>query len=59
VFQLEFTGEIKNSKCARLLKTIDNPYLLLQHYNLVIEVAMDDAMVSRAVINTVPDTKVS
>ena len=29
------------------------------HYNLVIEVAMDDAMQSRAIINTVPDTKVS
>ena len=29
------------------------------HYNLVIEVAMDEAMKSRALINTVPDTKVS
>jgi pyruvate dehydrogenase E2 component (dihydrolipoamide acetyltransferase) len=29
------------------------------HYNLVIEVTMDDAMAARAVINNVPDTKVS
>jgi pyruvate dehydrogenase E2 component (dihydrolipoamide acetyltransferase) len=29
------------------------------HYNLVIEVIMDEAMKSRAIINSVPDTKVS
>ncbi|MCL6460563.1 MAG: 2-oxo acid dehydrogenase subunit E2, partial [Flavobacterium micromati] len=29
------------------------------HYNLVIEVTMDNAMASRVIINTVPDTKVS
>jgi pyruvate dehydrogenase E2 component (dihydrolipoamide acetyltransferase) len=29
------------------------------HYNLTIEVTMDDAMKSRAIINNIPDTKVS
>ena len=29
------------------------------HYNLVIEVTMDEAMQSRVIINSVPDTKVS
>jgi pyruvate dehydrogenase E2 component (dihydrolipoamide acetyltransferase) len=29
------------------------------HYNLTIEVTMDDAMKSRTIINSIPDTKVS
>jgi pyruvate dehydrogenase E2 component (dihydrolipoamide acetyltransferase) len=55
-----FTEEIKNSQMRKIIaKRLAESLFTAPHYNLVIEVAMDDAMASRAVINTVPDTKVS
>lgn len=55
-----FTEEIKNSQMRKIIaKRLAESLFTAPHYNLVIEVAMDDAMQSRAVINTVPDTKVS
>ena len=54
------TEEIKNSQMRKIIaKRLAESLFTAPHYNLVIEVAMDDAMASRAVINTVPDTKVS
>ena len=55
-----FTEEIKNSQMRKIIaKRLAESLFTAPHYNLVIEVAMDDAMASRAVINSVPDTKVS
>nr|WP_315157496.1 2-oxo acid dehydrogenase subunit E2 [uncultured Flavobacterium sp.] len=55
-----FTEEIKNSQMRKIIaKRLAESLFTAPHYNLVIEVAMDDAMQSRAIINTVPDTKVS
>ena len=55
-----FTEEIKNSQMRKIIaKRLAESLFTAPHYNLVIEVSMDDAMQSRAVINTVPDTKVS
>ncbi|MFA9186608.1 2-oxo acid dehydrogenase subunit E2 [Flavobacterium sp. FBOR7N2.3] len=55
-----FTEEIKNSQMRKIIaKRLAESLFTAPHYNLVIEVAMDDAMKSRATINTVPDTKVS
>lgn len=55
-----FTEEIKNSQMRKIIaKRLSESLFTAPHYNLVIEVSMDDAMQSRAVINTVPDTKVS
>jgi pyruvate dehydrogenase E2 component (dihydrolipoamide acetyltransferase) len=55
-----FTEEIKNSQMRKIIaKRLAESLFTAPHYNLVIEVNMDDAMQSRAVINTVPDTKVS
>jgi pyruvate dehydrogenase E2 component (dihydrolipoamide acetyltransferase) len=42
-----------------IAKRLSESLFTAPHYNLVIEVSMDEAMKSRAVINTVPDTKVS
>ncbi|MCF6142200.1 2-oxo acid dehydrogenase subunit E2 [Flavobacterium sp. K77] len=54
------TEEIKNSQMRKIIaKRLAESLFTAPHYNLVIEVSMDDAMASRAVINTVPDTKVS
>lgn len=56
----KFTEEIKNSQMRKIIaKRLAESLFTAPHYNLVIEVAMDEAMKSRAVINTVPDTKVS
>ncbi|MBA0885198.1 dihydrolipoamide acetyltransferase family protein [Flavobacterium undicola] len=55
-----FTEEIKNSQMRKIIaKRLAESLFTAPHYNLVIEVTMDDAMKSRATINSVPDTKVS
>ncbi|MCF6130294.1 2-oxo acid dehydrogenase subunit E2 [Flavobacterium sp. AS60] len=54
------TEEIKNSQMRKIIaKRLSESLFTAPHYNLVIEVTMDEAMKSRAVINSVPDTKVS
>ncbi len=56
----KFTEEIKNSQMRKIIaKRLAESLFTAPHYNLVIEVTMDEAMKSRAIINTVPDTKVS
>ncbi|MDI5887580.1 pyruvate dehydrogenase complex dihydrolipoamide acetyltransferase [Flavobacterium yafengii] len=55
-----FTEEIKNSQMRKIIaKRLAESLFTAPHYNLVIEVTMDEAMKSRAMINSVPDTKVS
>ncbi|MNF64645.1 Dihydrolipoyllysine-residue acetyltransferase component of pyruvate dehydrogenase complex [compost metagenome] len=55
-----FTEEIKNSQMRKIIaKRLAESLFTAPHYNLVVEVTMDDAMKSRAIINSVPDTKVS
>nr|WP_309755779.1 2-oxo acid dehydrogenase subunit E2 [Flavobacterium sp.] len=55
-----FTEEIKNSQMRKIIaKRLAESLFTAPHYNLVIEVTMDDAMAARAVINDIPDTKVS
>lgn len=55
-----FTEEIKNSQMRKIIaKRLAESLFTAPHYNLVIEVAMDEAMKSRVIINSVPDTKVS
>lgn len=52
--------EIKNSTMRKIIaKRLAESLFTAPHYNLVIEVTMDEAMKSRAIINSVPDTKVS
>ncbi len=54
------TEEIKNSQMRKIIaKRLAESLFTAPHYNLVIEVSMDDAMASRTVINSLPDTKVS
>ena len=54
------TEVIKNSQMRKIIaKRLAESLFTAPHYNLVIEVTMDDAMKSRAIINSVPDTKVS
>jgi pyruvate dehydrogenase E2 component (dihydrolipoamide acetyltransferase) len=54
------TEEIKNSQMRKIIaKRLAESLFTAPHYNLTIEVNMDDAMKSRAIINGVPDTKVS
>ncbi|WP_394773677.1 2-oxo acid dehydrogenase subunit E2 [Flavobacterium sp.] len=55
-----FSEEIKNSQMRKIIaKRLAESLFTAPHYNLVIEVSMDDAMAARATINSVPDTKVS
>ncbi len=55
-----FSEEIKNSQMRKIIaKRLAESLFTAPHYNLSIEVTMDEAMKSRAVINSVPDTKVS
>ena len=55
-----FTEEIKNSQMRKIIaKRLAESLFTAPHYNLVIEVTMDNAMASRVIINNVPDTKVS
>ncbi|GEP52619.1 dihydrolipoamide acetyltransferase component of pyruvate dehydrogenase complex [Flavobacterium noncentrifugens] len=52
--------EVKNSQMRKTIaRRLAESKFTAPHYYLTIEVAMDDAMKSRAVINTIPDTKVS
>nr|WP_288836476.1 2-oxo acid dehydrogenase subunit E2 [uncultured Flavobacterium sp.] len=54
------TEEIKNSQMRKIIaKRLSESLFTAPHYNLVIEVTMDEAMKSRGIINSVPDTKVS
>jgi pyruvate dehydrogenase E2 component (dihydrolipoamide acetyltransferase) len=54
------TEEIKNSQMRKIIaKRLAESLFTAPHYNLVIEVTMDNAMASRRIINSVPDTKVS
>ena len=54
------TEEIKNSQMRKIIaKRLGESLFTAPHYNLVIEVTMDEAMKSRVTINSVPDTKVS
>jgi pyruvate dehydrogenase E2 component (dihydrolipoamide acetyltransferase) len=56
----KLTEEIKNSQMRKIIaKRLAESLFTAPHYNLVIEVTMDEAMKSRAIINNVPDTKVS
>ena len=55
-----FTEEIKNSQMRKIIaKRLAESLFTAPHYNLTIEVTMDEAMKSRAIINNVPETKVS
>ena len=54
------TEEINNSQMRKIIaKRLAESLFTAPHYNLVIEVMMDEAINSRAIINSVPDTKVS
>ncbi|MBK8599641.1 MAG: 2-oxo acid dehydrogenase subunit E2 [Flavobacterium sp.] len=54
------TEEIKNSQMRKIIaKRLSESIFTAPHFYLTIEVAMDEAMKSRATINTIPDTKVS
>ncbi|WP_310554849.1 2-oxo acid dehydrogenase subunit E2 [Flavobacterium sp.] len=56
----KFTEEIKNSQMRKIIaKRLAESLFTAPHYNLVIEVTMDEAMKSRTIINSIPDTKVS
>ena len=55
-----FSEEIKNSQMRKTIaKRLSESIFTAPHFYLTIEVAMDEAMKSRVVINTIPDTKVS
>jgi pyruvate dehydrogenase E2 component (dihydrolipoamide acetyltransferase) len=55
-----FTEEIKNSQMRKIIaKRLSESIFTAPHFYLTIEVAMDEAMKSRATINAIPDTKVS
>lgn len=56
----KFSEELKNSQMRKTIaRRLAESKFTAPHYYLTIEVSMDEAMKSRAVINTVPDTKVS
>lgn len=56
----EYAEEVKNSQMRKTIaRRLSESKNGAPHYYLTIEVAMDEAMKSRAVINNVPDTKVS
>jgi pyruvate dehydrogenase E2 component (dihydrolipoamide acetyltransferase) len=55
-----FSEEIKNSQMRKIIaKRLSESIFTAPHFYLTIEVAMDEAMKSRTIINTIPDTKVS
>jgi len=55
-----FAEEIKNSQMRKTIaRRLSESKFTAPHYYLKIEVTMDDAMQSRNVINSLPDTKVS
>ncbi|HEX8268430.1 MAG TPA: pyruvate dehydrogenase complex dihydrolipoamide acetyltransferase [Flavobacterium sp.] len=52
--------EVKNSQMRKVIaKRLAESAFTAPHFYLTIEVAMDNAMASRATINSIPDTKVS
>jgi pyruvate dehydrogenase E2 component (dihydrolipoamide acetyltransferase) len=56
----KFSEEIKNSQMRKIIaKRLSESIFTAPHFYLTIEIAMDEAMKSRATINTIPDTKVS
>ncbi|SHF58597.1 pyruvate dehydrogenase E2 component (dihydrolipoamide acetyltransferase) [Flavobacterium fontis] len=56
----EFAEQIKNSQMRKTIaRRLSESIFTAPHFYLTIEVAMDEAMKSRGVINSVPDTKVS
>lgn len=56
----EASEEMKNSQMRKVIaKRLSESKYTAPHYYLNIEVNMDNAIVSRATINSVPDTKVS
>ncbi len=56
----EGTAEIKNSQMRKAIaKALGNSKFSAPHFYLNIEVDMENAMVSRKMINAIPDTKVS
>ena len=55
-----FVEEIKNSQMRKIIaKRLSESIFTAPHFYLTIEVAMDEAIKSRVIINAVPDTKVS
>ncbi|NRT10856.1 pyruvate dehydrogenase complex dihydrolipoamide acetyltransferase [Flavobacterium sp. 14A] len=55
-----YKEEIKNSQMRKIIaKRLAESLFTAPHYNLTIEVTMDEAMKSRATINSLPDTRVS
>ena len=55
-----YSEEIKNSQMRKIIaKRLSESIFTAPHFYLTIEVAMDEAMKSRIIINAVPDTKVS
>ena len=56
----KFSEEIKNSQMRKTIaKRLSESIFTAPHFYLTIEITMDEAMKSRATINTIPDTKVS
>ena len=56
----EYSEQIKNSQMRKTIaRRLSESIFTAPHFYLTIEVAMDEAMKSRSVINSVPDTKVS
>jgi len=55
-----YSEKIPNSQMRKTIaRRLGESLFTAPHFYLTIEVAMDDAMKSRATINTIPDTKVS
>lgn len=55
-----YSEKIANSTMRKVIaKRLSESIFTAPHFYLTIEVAMDEAMKSRATINTIPDTKVS
>jgi pyruvate dehydrogenase E2 component (dihydrolipoamide acetyltransferase) len=55
-----YSEKIPNSTMRKVIaKRLSESIFTAPHYYLTIEVAMDEAIKSRATINTIPDTKVS
>jgi pyruvate dehydrogenase E2 component (dihydrolipoamide acetyltransferase) len=56
----QFSEQINNSQMRKIIaKRLSESIFTAPHFYLTIEVTMDEAMKSRATINTIPDTKVS
>ena len=56
----QFSEKIPNSTMRKVIaKRLSESIFTAPHFYLTIEVAMDEAMKSRATINTIPETKVS